>query len=142
MSATEIAVSWAEVLQIERNGIITLYEVTYSPLESYHDRNSTFQNTSDLSIILTGLHEFANYSIQVRAYTNIGPGPNSNQQFERTNEAGIIESYVAKKKTPKPSMPTLCYSVKLCPLSSSTQDMQVLSKTTQSQSKPYPHVCY
>ena len=60
----------------------------YQPLEAY-DMDPLRQNTTELSTSLTGLHEFANYSIQVRAYTDAGPGPYSAQQFVRTMEAGL-----------------------------------------------------
>lgn len=89
-SANEISVSWSEVPLIHQNGIITLYEVFYYPLEDYHNplRIPMVQNTTELSFNLMGLHEFANYSIQVRAFTEVGPGPYSDQQFIRTNTAG------------------------------------------------------
>ena len=92
-SANEILVSWSEVPLIHQNGIITLYEVFYYPLEDYHNplRIPMIQNTTELSFNLMGLHEFANYSIQVRAFTEVGPGPYSDQQFIRTNTAGTYE---------------------------------------------------
>jgi hypothetical protein len=90
-SATEISVSWSEVPLIHQNGIITLYEVFYYPLEDYHNPLSMVQNTTELSFNLMGLHEFANYSIQVRAFTEVGPGPYSDQQFIRTDTAGTNE---------------------------------------------------
>ncbi len=77
------------VPDIDQNGIITLYEVSYQPMEVY---NSTvlLQNTTDpsRSLSLTGLHEYANYSVQVRAYTSVGPGDYSTEEFARTLEAG------------------------------------------------------
>ncbi len=48
------------VPDIHQNGIITLYEVSYQPVEVY-DSTVLLQNTSELSISLTGLHEYANY---------------------------------------------------------------------------------
>lgn len=88
VSANEIKVSWNEVLPINQSGIIILYGVLYQPMEAY-DRSSLVQNTTNSSIALRGLHEYANYSVQVQAYTVIGPGPFSNQQSIRTNETGI-----------------------------------------------------
>ncbi len=76
-----------KVPPIHENGIIEMYEVLYQPLEAY-DMTSLRRNTTNLFISLTDLHEFANYNIQVRAYTDVGPGPYSNQQFIRTNGAG------------------------------------------------------
>ena len=88
VSATEISVSWMKVPPIHENGIIETYEVLYQPMEAY-DMTHMFLNTTNLSVCLTELHEYANYSIQVRAYTDVGPGPYSDQQFIRTNEAGL-----------------------------------------------------
>ena len=39
---------------------------------------------SDLSVSLVELQEFVNYSIQVRAYTIVGPGPYSNRVIQIT----------------------------------------------------------
>ena len=89
MSATEISVRWMDVPPLHENGIIEIYEVLYQPLQSY-DMTQQRMNTSDLSILLENLHEFANYSIQVRAYTNVGPGNYSDQEIDETEEAGII----------------------------------------------------
>lgn len=72
---------------IDRNGIVTTYEVLYQSQESF-DNEPRHQNTSDLTISLTDLHEYSNYSIQVKAYTDIGPGNNSMQMFATTLEAG------------------------------------------------------
>ena len=88
ISAIEISVTWAKVPPIHENGIIETYEVLYQPLEAY-DMIQVRWNTTNLSILLTALHEYANYSIQVRAYTDAGPGPYSDQEFARTNEAGL-----------------------------------------------------
>ena len=91
ISPTEISVAWSEVPLVNQNGIITLYKVSYHPLEDYVDPLTlpAFLNTTELTVNLTGLYEFANYSIQVRAYTVAGPGPYSDQQFIRTLSTGI-----------------------------------------------------
>ena len=78
------------VPDIHQNGIITLYEVSYQPVEVY-DSTVLLQNTSELSISLTGLHEYANYRVQVRAYTRAGPGDYRTEKFARTREAGTCE---------------------------------------------------
>ena len=69
---------------IDRNGIIMEYEVLYEPLRE--DLTAGSRNTTDLELIIMELEEFTNYSISVRAYTSVGPGPYSepiiNQTFE------------------------------------------------------------
>ena len=90
LTSTEILVSWSEVPAIDRNGIITQYEVAYT--QTTFDGN-TFQsvmvNSTSTMTLLTGLHEYVEYSIQVRAYTSVGPGPYSDAEFERTLEDGM-----------------------------------------------------
>ena len=89
-SPSEISMSWSEVPLVNQNGIVMLYEVSYHPLEDYVDPLTlpAFLNTTELTINLTGLYEFANYSVQIRAYTVAGPGPYSDQQFIRTLSTG------------------------------------------------------
>ena len=77
-SPTTIAVMWGEVPPIDQNGVITMYEVMYTPLETFGgtlESNSTIVLEPARSVNLTGLEEYVNYSISVRAYTSVGAGP-------------------------------------------------------------------
>ena len=97
-SSTEIRVSWEEAPAIDQNGEITVYEVQYEPLETFGGQISTSTvNTSMLSINLTGLQEFVDYNISVRAYTSAGPGPYSDPVTERTLEDGEWQKWLEKK---------------------------------------------
>ena len=90
-SSTEIMVSWDAVLPINRNGIVTMYEVQYEPLETFDGTliKMTMNITAPaMSTILTGLEEFVNYTISVRAYTSAGEGPYSIGITEMTAEDG------------------------------------------------------
>ena len=78
-SSTSILVEWMELIEVERNGIITNYDIRYS----YSDVE-TISNTTELIIELESLAEAEIYSIQVRAYTSVGPGPYSNPVMEMT----------------------------------------------------------
>ena len=83
--------TWGPVPDIDQNGIITGYEVMYEPLETFDGNISTLTvnvSGSDLSTLLMELQEFVDYSISVRAYTIIGPGPYSDEEMARTNEDG------------------------------------------------------
>ena len=97
-SSTEIRVCWDQVPAINRNGDITVYEVQYDPLETFDGQISTkTTNTSLMCTNLTGLEEYVEYNISVRAYTSAGPGPYSNPVTERTHtdskeELGMILS--------------------------------------------------
>ena len=81
--------TWGEVLPINRNGIIIAYEVEYTPLEDFEGAIGTnTTNVTDLSVLLVDLEEYVNYTISVRAYTSVGPGPNSEPVIALTNEDG------------------------------------------------------
>ena len=90
LSSTEIQVNWTEVPDIDQNGIIAQYQVMYEPLMTFGVLNTTIINISNLtmSITLMGLEEYVEYSISVRAYTSVGPGPYSVGIVRRTLEDG------------------------------------------------------
>ena len=91
-SSTTIAVMWDEVVPIDQNGVITMYEVMYTPLEDFVGAigsNTTIWSESKRSVVLIGLQEYVNYSISVRAFTTVGPSNYSNVVIEETFEAGI-----------------------------------------------------
>lgn len=78
-------VSWDEVPQIDQNGIITIYEILYEPQETFGGVIMSMQtNVSGTSLLLSGLEEFVVYSVSVRAYTRLGPGPYSETIFGQT----------------------------------------------------------
>ena len=90
ISSTEIQVSWTEVPEIERNGIITMYEVMYDPLMTFDVLTPATVDTTNLTIIVDGLEEYVEYNISVRAYTSVGPGPYSEEVTNRTFEDGEL----------------------------------------------------
>ena len=98
VSATEIRVMWEEVLPAEQNGVIFAYEVMYVPLETCNGiataDAANITNTTITFITLTGLEEYVEYNISVRAYTSVGPGPYSYTVMERTNESCKIYSFM------------------------------------------------
>ena len=90
-SATSIQVNWSEVPAIDRNGIITQYEVMYESLETFGGQLATRANVTDNSTfetLLENLQEYVQYNIRVRAYTQVGEGPFSPNITIRTSEAG------------------------------------------------------
>ncbi len=78
---------WENVFEIDQNGIITMYEVLYQPLDTF-DGNITTQtmNVTERSAHLTDLEEFVDYNISVRAYTSEGAGPYSEEMTVMTPE--------------------------------------------------------
>ena len=90
-SSTTIAVMWHGVPPIDQNGIITIYEVMYTPNEDFGGAIETkTTNVTELSVLLRDLEENINYSISVLAYTSVGPGPNSVPVIILTNEDGRL----------------------------------------------------
>ena len=86
VSSSEIQVNWTEVLEIDQNGEVVMYEVFYV---SQMTINGTV-TTNNLSIILSGLEEYVEYNISVRAYTSVGPGPYSVMIVASTVEDGKL----------------------------------------------------
>lgn len=87
LSSTSIRVQWTQLLEVERNGIITNYEVRYrynslTPL-------TILTAGTELETMLNMLEEAEIYSIDVLAYTSVGPGPYSDPIQLRTEEAGM-----------------------------------------------------
>ena len=90
ISSTEILVSWSEVPELDQNGVIINYEVQLEPLDFPANISVDLVNTTSLQERSTDLEEFVSYSIIVRAYTSVGPGPYSNPVTERTSEDGNV----------------------------------------------------
>ena len=91
VSPTSILVTWAVVPPIDQNGVITMYEVLYEPLETFNGvimSNTTTVDATARAVILMDLKEYVVYNISVRAYTGVGAGPYSVEIMERTNEDG------------------------------------------------------
>jgi len=83
-------VLWDPVPEIDRNGIITQYEVEFNQ-SIFHEiptSNLTTISGSQLMVELQGLEEYVEYSIRVRAYTSMGSGPFSVAVMNRTLEDG------------------------------------------------------
>ena len=80
--------TWVEVPVIDKNGIITNYEVQFEPLQFTETLMTSTMTTTNLSIVIDSLEEYVEYNISVRAYTSVGPGPYSDPVTERTLEDG------------------------------------------------------
>ena len=96
LSETEIRVNWSEVVPIDRNGIITQYEVQYNQTGtiSFPMTNFTIVDATQLSLVLEGLASFVEYNITVRAYTVIGPGPFNPMGARNMTDASSKHVYI------------------------------------------------
>jgi len=83
-------VTWDPVPEIDRNGIVTQYEVEFNQgtFNEISTSNLTTTNGSQLMVEIEGLEEYVEYSVRVRAYTSVGPGPFSVAMVIRTLEDG------------------------------------------------------
>ena len=81
-----VNVSWMTLQCQYRHGNITFYEIHYSSSNFGDNLNQTLNTSSgdETSLQVGGLEEFANYTIEVRAYTAIGPGPYGNPMDVQT----------------------------------------------------------
>ena len=93
-----INVSWVMLDCQDRRGIITMYEVRYTSSDFGNNVNLTLNTTNgdETSLIVDGLEEFTNYTIEVRAHTAVGPGPYSDPIDVRTlaDRKHIVHVYV------------------------------------------------
>ncbi len=87
ISSTELQVSWNPVPAIERNGIITDYEILLiSSRAVITVPFPTADGASSEDATVNNLDKYVEYSVSVRAYTAIGPGPYSPAVNVRTQE--------------------------------------------------------
>ena len=90
-SSTSILVAWGTVLPIDQNGIITTYEIEYTPLENFGGRIGTRTmnvTSASLSTVLPSLQSHVNYSVTIRAYTSIGSSSYSQPELQLTLQDG------------------------------------------------------
>ena len=90
LNSTAITVLWDNVLVNETNGIITQYNVTAVPDESFADVVEMLVSNSTFSVVFNGLEEFVVYRFTISARTEVGFGPTSPEVSARTSEAGEI----------------------------------------------------
>ena len=80
---------WEEVVPIDQNGVITMYQVLYQPLETFGGAIGPLTvNVTELTADLTDLEEYVNFIISVRAYTSAGEGPYSDGVIVLTLQDG------------------------------------------------------
>ena len=86
ITSTTLRVTWDEVPAIDRNGIITEYEVEYNQ-STFGSTSQTVRVTSRIAE-LTELHEYVEYYIRVRAHNTEGTGPYSSALLAATEQDG------------------------------------------------------
>ena len=100
VSSTEIMVTWDIVPEIDQNGVITMYEVLYVPLETFDGMiGIDMMLVESTSFLIRDLQEYVDYNVSVRAYTSVGAGPYSTGMIVRTLEDGKLRNILCKIST-------------------------------------------
>ena len=90
-SSTSILVQWGEVPAADQNGVILSYTVTYKALPDGSPQTKVV-SAPTTEVTLTGLNEYANYSITVFASTVKGGGLVSDPTFVVTAQDSKFHS--------------------------------------------------
>ncbi|XP_060546459.1 receptor-type tyrosine-protein phosphatase delta isoform X10 [Pantherophis guttatus] len=87
-SSTSILVSWQPPPVEKQNGIITSYSIKYTGTDGEDDKpHEILGITPDTTqYLLEQLEKWTEYRISVAAHTDVGPGPESESVFIRTDE--------------------------------------------------------
>ncbi|XP_026527075.1 receptor-type tyrosine-protein phosphatase delta [Notechis scutatus] len=87
-SSTSILVSWQPPPVEKQNGIITSYSIKYTGTDGEDDKpHEILEITPDTTqYLLEQLEKWTEYRISVAAHTDVGPGPESESVFIRTDE--------------------------------------------------------
>ena len=84
-------VTWDPIPPIEQNGVITTYEVLYTPQESFEGQigpQTRAVVAPNTTVVLTDLQEYVFYDVSVRASTSAGSSEYSEPTLARTLEDG------------------------------------------------------
>ena len=101
MSPTSIVTTFYPPPEIEQNGPILLYNISYtgeifdtvSQFVNVSFTNPTYPAVDPVSVNITGLQEYNNYTIRVRAINGIGGSDFSAGVIQITDEAGEVSLF-------------------------------------------------
>ncbi|XP_014603181.1 PREDICTED: Down syndrome cell adhesion molecule-like protein Dscam2 isoform X2 [Polistes canadensis] len=89
LTSQSLQVSWQPPSNTHSNGIIQGYKLNYEPIlsDTWRGVNEMeVRKTSALTIVLTDLRKYTNYTIQVLAYTRVGDGIPTTVTYCQTEE--------------------------------------------------------
>ncbi|CAH1390384.1 unnamed protein product [Nezara viridula] len=86
LGSQSLQINWQSPPIQHCNGIIQGYKILYDTQDPEMDIGLETRKTSALTIILTGLQRYTNYSLQVLAFTRIGDGPYTKSSYCHTDE--------------------------------------------------------
>ena len=93
ISSSEVMVSWSEVSVIDRNGIITEYQVFLQP-----SNVTMIVNFAQLSAVVSGLEGNILYNVTVSAFTAVGQGPYSSPPVQVVTNIGGKATKIKKQQ--------------------------------------------
>lgn len=91
LTSQSLQISWQPPPQQYTNGLLQGYKVNYEYItDIFGTENDEIDSrkTTELTIVLTGLRKYTNYSLQVQGYTRIGDGVYSSPIYCQTEEDG------------------------------------------------------
>ena len=88
ISNSSILVTWSTLSPIELNGNLANYTVRYQVSSSSDNFETRVAAAGTNTFIITGLQIYTNYSVSVRAASQVGPGPYSSASTVQTEEGG------------------------------------------------------
>ena len=92
-SSTELTVSWQNVLEKDRKGIIKGFKVYYAAVGQFavdtREKVKEVNGGSAMQTVVGGLEKYIEYNITVLAFTSKGDGPNSTEITVRTDQDGM-----------------------------------------------------
>jgi hypothetical protein len=93
LTSTSLQVSWQPPSVSLQNGLLQGYKIYFEPIanDNINDNDDIdTRKTTALTIVLTSLKKYSNYSIQVLAFTRMGDGVLSQPIFCHTEEDGKL----------------------------------------------------
>ena len=92
-TSTTFHITWTKLSGDDANGVIINYEVCYQLGSSVSDDCSQGKKVPDVdNAELTGLKPAKTYTVAVRAYTSVGPGPLGTSKTVTTKESGELKT--------------------------------------------------
>ncbi|EDV21446.1 uncharacterized protein TRIADDRAFT_7606, partial [Trichoplax adhaerens] len=89
LTSTSIYISWQPIPLFERNGIITVYNISYHSLQRNHNGIiQTLLTGRSRNYTAFNLKYFSQYKVSIYAFTVAGMSPGSNELTIRTLQSG------------------------------------------------------
>lgn len=93
LTSQSLQISWQPPPTHHTNGLLQGYKINFefvADVVGMGNDEMDSRKTTDLTIVLSGLRKFTNYSIQVLAFTRMGDGVLSTALYCQTEEDGNL----------------------------------------------------